>query len=66
MNKLDLTEGIVNSLTEILKWAALMFLIIIFSAAWGMSTHEELKKKDIEQSGIIQIDNKFYRVTEMK
>ena len=51
-------------------WAAvalsLAFLIIIFSAAWGMSDHEKLIKKDIEQSGIIQIDHKFYRVTEVK
>ena len=45
---------------------SLAFLIIIFSAAWGMSDHEKLIKKDIEQSGIIQIDNKFYRVTEVK
>ena len=53
-------------LGEWIKRFCVMFVIIMLSGAWGSSVKEDLLKKDIEQSSLIQIDHKFYQVTEVK
>ena len=45
---------------------ACFWLLLFIGIAIGMGKKEDLIKKDIEQSGIIQINNKFYQVMELE
>ena len=66
MNKLLWANFALNTVGEWIKRFCVMFVIIMLSGAWGSSVKEDLLKKDIEQSGLIQIGHKFYQVTEVK
>ena len=66
MNKLLWANFALNTVGEWIKRFCVMFVIIMLSGAWGSSVKEDLLKKDIEQSSLIQIGHKFYRVTEVK
>ena len=66
MNKLLWANFALNTVGEWIKRFCVMFVIIMLSGAWGSSVKEDLLKKDIEQSSLIQIDHKFYQVTEVK
>ena len=66
MNKLLWANFALNTVGEWIKRFCVMFVIIMLSGAWGSSVKEDLLKKDIQQSSLIQIDHKFYRVTEVK
>ena len=66
MNKLILAQFALNTIGEWVKWLSVLFVIIMLSAAFGIDGKEKLIKKDIEQSSMIQIEHKFYRVTEVK
>ena len=66
MNKLLWADFTLNAIGEWVKRFCVMFVIIMLSGAWGSSVKEDLLKKDIEQSSLIQIGHKFYRVTEVK
>ena len=66
MNKLLWANFALSTIGEWLKRFCVMFVIIMLSGAWGSSVKEDLLKKDIEQSSLIQIGHKFYRVTEVK
>ena len=60
MNKLLWASFALNTAGEWIKRFCVMFVIIMLSGAWGSSVKEDLLKKDIEQSSLIQIDHKFY------
>ena len=45
---------------------ACFWLLLLIGIAIGMGGKEDLIQKDIEQSGIIQINNKFYQVMELE